>query len=163
MKTLILLLSLSSCSVLNNLPVSKDASEYMHLIGVKGVEVTNDPTLDVSRSAIWQSYGETGPVPAVLAVSDPLDLTCPSGKAFVAVTMAGPQCVTGFTFLPFTVSVVRMPGQLWSDTSLAHELMHAHQSLHFVFEANHNGYQGPNWGPGGLVEQATGIVKGIGQ
>lgn len=103
----------------------RDGTMALQTAGVKG-DPLDPPGLAAAVSTVWTSYGRTDPSPQVLLVTAP-NLTCtdPStlNPGFTVLLASGPGCREGFTLLPFEISVAYR-GQPWSQSALAHELMH---------------------------------------
>ena len=68
-------------------------------------------------------------------------------------------CVEGLTVSPFVVTVSWVTGGTFSDTTLAHELVHAAQARSLVFDRDH---ETPAFQPGGEVDQANAMLLDAG-
>lgn len=103
-----------------------------------------------STWAVWEYYGHAD-LPPMVSLIEPPYLDCADGKAFQWPVIG---CVYGVTTSPWTVSVA-YTGTKWSETSLAHELLHAHEWTTGVVDLKHIG---PNWQPGGMVDKARNML-----
>jgi len=106
-------------------------------IGVRG-DVQELPGLREATALVWTAYGRTDKPPRVRIVqADELTCTDPvSGMpGFPVLLTTGPGCREGFTISPLETSVAyRQP---WSDSALAHELMHVAQGRRGIVDPGH--------------------------
>lgn len=68
-------------------------------------------------------------------------------------------CVEGLTLAPSLITVAWTDGGTFSDTTLAHELIHAAQLRHLIFDFKH---QGAAFKPGGALEQSNALLLDAG-
>lgn len=83
------------------------------------------------------------------------DQTCIHGRSGRGGFDTVVGCVEGLTISPFVVTVSWVTGGAFSDTTLAHELVHAAQARSLVFDVDH---QTPEFQPGGEVDQANALL-----
>ena len=115
---------------------------------------------DAAIAVVWQqTYGRTEKPPAVEWITD-LPCTDPnSGKrGFPVVLMSGQECREGYMLTPWLVRVAWHGGK-FSDTALAHELMHAVQAHEGIADPLH---RMSVWQPGGAVELANEALRAAG-
>ena len=129
--------------------------------------VVDKDGLQEAQVVVWRaSYGRLDPSPLVYVVEgDALTCTSPvTGKPGFECPTVG--CREGCTALPGIVSVA-WSGAPWSETSLAHEDMHAKKLREALAAlrytpgaalmqalADHD-HRGPEWEPGGEVDRAN--------
>lgn len=133
-------------------------------LGVRG-SPSSPPGLHEATEAAWDSYGCIGPAPTVLIVQGS-DLSCVdpnSGHPGFPVRLpSGPACRNGYTLALDRVSVAWY-GQPWSESSLAHEELHACQARVGIFEPGHHEFTGPDWGAGGRLDRANVLLRSRGR
>ncbi len=141
--------------------VPQPVKDIGEAIGIKGKEI-DEPGLEKAKWFVWSEYGETSVPPKVLIVEEK-DFECQDERGhggFCVILKDGMGCRQGYTLSPFEVSIAYYPGRSFSEVGiLAHEYMHAHQSRHGVFQADHNNFQGQDWGAGGLMDRANKLLK----
>jgi hypothetical protein len=130
--------------------------------------VTDKPGLSAAVKAGWSCLGRTDTPPKIRIVEG-RDLNCTdpnSGKPGFNVLLEdertgkfGPACRNGFTFLPSEVMVSWTPAQVWSQSTLVHEMEHAKQARNGVIDSHH---RRPEWEPGGEVDRCNAQLAGDG-
>ena len=144
------LLFLGACSALKPIPGA----------------LADKPGLSDAQSVVWRdAYGRTDPPPRVFLVEG---LTCTdpnSGSPGFDCPTVG--CREGCTGSPLAVHVA-YSGQHWSETTLAHEDMHALKMRNAIYllgyspntatvlrELGDRNHAAPEWQPGGAVDKAV--------
>lgn len=97
---------------------------------------------------VWSFYGHND-MPPLVSVVEPPYLDCSNDRGFKI--PIPPYCVIGVTTSPWTVAVA-YTGQKWSESALAHELLHAHQFHSGIVDSGHSG---ADWQPGGMLDLAN--------
>lgn len=133
--------------------------------------VADRPGLIDAQALVWRAaYGRTDASPLVFLVEgDALTCTDPNtGRRGFECPAVG--CCEGCTVLPMIVSVA-YSGERWSETSLAHEDMHVMKlreaiavlkytptkaAMQMLKDSDH---RGPEWEPGGKVDQANQMLR----
>jgi hypothetical protein len=146
-----------------------------HLPTSPAGKVEDKPGLSDAQALVWQAaYGRTDASPLVyLVTGDALNCTSPvTGAAGFQCWPTG--CREGCTSQPLAVHVAFADGTPWSQTTLAHEDMHAKKirvalagalespteaALLIYADRDHGG---PEWQPGGAVDLANAMLAGHG-
>lgn len=127
------------------------------------------PGLQDAQGIVWKAYGRTDTPPVAFLVEG-ADLVCSDPMS----DLPGFNCPTvgcreGCTSEPFAVSVAYR-GQPWSNSSLAHEDRHAFNirralellrytpTAAVMLELADHDHKGPEWEPGGEVDQANALL-----
>lgn len=119
---------------------------------------------DEAESVVWcQTYhAHRFHVPPITWVRN---LPCAQGHGFyTTVTPGGAStgsCVGGYYWDVYDFAFVALPpGETFSETAYAHELLHAYERYTTGnLDPNHTG---PDWQPGGLLERANEALAAVG-
>lgn len=127
-------------------------------VALSGVPATTVPNATEATELVWRYYGDLDAPPWVsLVTGAALDCGDVNGKpdGFNFPPMG---CLWGVTLSP-NMCLVAHIGQAWSETSLAHELLHAHQWRRGVADPMHSL---PDWQAGGMLEMANTALHNAG-
>jgi hypothetical protein len=118
---------------------------------------TGKPRQAEAVALVWHLYGRTDPPPAVRWMQG-VDLDCVSAAGHLGMLYGG-LCMAGMS-VPGTVLVVWHPGESFSATALAHELLH--ERLQRDTGDSDPGHAGPGWRAGGELELAVAALAAAG-
>lgn len=108
---------------------------------------------------IWRSYGRTDHPPLIRwKEGDALNCEDPNSGKPGFKTIVG--CREGFTWTPFDVWVAWHGEASFSETALAHELMHSAQLREGIVDPLHKTQA---FQPGGAVDRANGLLLEAGK
>ncbi len=151
-----LFVSLASCSALKPL----------------AGHVTDKPGLSDAQMVVWRDvYGRSDASPLVFLVEEPTCTDPNSSKPGFDCPTIG--CRNGCTASPVAVHV-SYSGQKWSETTLAHEDMHAKKmrqaiellkyspTAAILQQLGDRDHGGPEWQPGGDVDKANQRLREFG-
>lgn len=117
------------------------------------------PGLDKAVPIVWASYGRTDKPPAITVIEGK-DLSCVDPNSgtpgFPVLLPSGWDCRNGYTVSPWACSV-SWTGWPWSQTALAHELLHAAQARRGIVDPYH---REPEWQT--LVPAANDLLRAQG-
>lgn len=108
------------------------------------------PGLSEAVALVWNFYGRTDPPPKVRVLEGAaLSCTDPNSGAEGFPVILGAEdgaprvdCREGYTVLPTEVMVAWTGKKPWSQTAMAHELMHARQFREGIIDPKH---ERPEW------------------
>jgi hypothetical protein len=115
----------------------------------------------------WRMYGRTDLPPLVRwKQGEALSCTDPNSGArgFPVFLLedgeAKPGCREGYTMSPYSCDVAWHGELSFSETALAHELLHVAHLRQGIFDGDH---KRPEWQPGGLLDQANAAIREAGR
>jgi hypothetical protein len=132
---------------------------------------TEKPGQPEAVALVWGLYGATENPPIVKWVQG-TDLTCLDPNTGLPGLKTPGGCREGVEWIPTFVQVAWREGDNFSDTTLAHEFMHAAQAYRLILDTDHSTQEFKNFDqckaanrpmPCGIVEYANELLVAEGQ